>query len=414
MKKRLGQLRSILLCGLGGFGAGLSLCVLMGFPPVKALTLAAAGVLGGTFGAMTMERSDLAAGCLFGASILSGLLMGAFCFRATTSTMVTMIVSGLSAGALMVGGYGFYGPVGVWNILLLALGLWASGARSGISQPWRWGALSGMVLALILTMDGFREKSMREAQLRDRHSPGLGNPSHILGHSYLLLGIFLIAALSLGVATMGLGGTLVQGTKHTASGGAGIVSKILGWIIWAITAFLKWFSSLFHAPSDKDSFEIDSVEKPQYSGGDGSWLSTLLMILIIVTVVFFLTALVGAALVRARKKTKQTEEIPDYIDEIEMLERPKWDVFRKRVQRKQQLRDFEDPAMKIRFVFQQLLRSKQKKDVLAFTRTPNELEDISVPDEAIVIRAYNRVKYARRSVSAAELETAERYWKNLR
>ena len=100
----------------------------------------------------------------------------------------------------------------------------------------------------------------------------------------------------------------------------------------------------------------------------------------------------------------------DYIDEIERLERP----IRKRrkwFNRKQRFDDFDSPAMKIRFAFQQLLRRREQTEPMACTKTPNELREQDSADADVVIDAYNRVKYGLGNVTEQELQAARRYVK---
>jgi hypothetical protein len=184
--------------------------------------------------------------------------------------------------------------------------------------------------------------------------------------------------------------------------------------VWLITFIIQWFSDLFpDIPEDEPSgASTASNEQPIYTGGDGSWLSTVLLVLLFVALAIGLCAAAGACLLRARKRAKKQETVSDFVDEVEKLERPKG--FLRRKQRgRQKLSDFRSPNMKLRFVFQQLLRKKQKTQPQAITKTPNELRDDTVQDEETVISAYNRVKYAQGEVTPEELQAAERYLKHL-
>jgi hypothetical protein len=184
--------------------------------------------------------------------------------------------------------------------------------------------------------------------------------------------------------------------------------------VWLITFIIQWFSDLFpDLPEDGPGEGLSrDIDQPVYTGGDGSWLSTVLLVLLFVALAIGLCAAAGACLLRARKRAKKQETVSDFVDEVEKLERPKG--FLRRKQRgRQKLSDFRSPNMKLRFVFQQLLRKKQKTQPQAITKTPNELRDDTVQDEETVISAYNRVKYAQGEVTPEELQAAERYLKHL-
>jgi hypothetical protein len=218
----------------------------------------------------------------------------------------------------------------------------------------------------------------------------------------------------LGLLTYGFSHYLGKGISALAGGSVAGVSGILRWIVWLITFVIQWFSDLF--PDLQEDYHGGgsggSSDQPVYTGGDGSWLSTVLLVLLFVALAIGLCTAAGAALLGARKRAKKQEAVSDYVDEIERLERPKG-FLRRKTRGRQKLSDFQSPNLKLRFVFQQLLRKKQKTQPGAITRTPNELRDDTIRDEETVIAAYNRVKYAQGDVSPEELRAAERYLKHL-
>jgi amino acid transporter len=294
-------------------------------------------------------------------------------------------------------------------MVLLALSIPAA-TKLGLRMP----DTVGLLLALGLTLDGLRDSSMRKGQLRGRDSAHLENPGRLLEHSYGLLALFALGAVVLGLLTYGFSHYLGQGISALAGGSVAGVSGLLRWIVWLITFIIQWFSDLFpDLPDDGPGEGLSrNTDQMVYTGGDGSWLSTVLLVILLVTLAIGLCVAAGAVLLGARKRAKKQESVSDFVDEVEKLERPKG--FLRRKQRgKQKLSDFQSPNMKLRFVFQQLLRKKQKTQPDAITRTPNELRDDTVRDEETVIAAYNRVKYAQGDVSPEELQAAERYLKHL-
>jgi hypothetical protein len=324
--------------------------------------------------------------------------------------VIFVVLTGLlSAGAMLVSGYGFYTPLGIWTLVLLALSIPAA-TKLGLQIP----DTVGLLLALGLTLDGLRDSSMRKGQLRGRDSTHLENPGKLLEHSYGLLAIFALGAAALGLLTYGFSHYLGKGISALAGGSVAGVSGLLRWIVWLITFIIQWFSDLF--PDLQEDYHGggsgDSSDQPVYTGGDGSWLSTVLLVLLFVALAIGLCTAAGAALLGARKRAKKQEAVSDYVDEIERLERPKG-FLRRKTRGRQKLSDFQSPNLKLRFVFQQLLRKKQKTQPGAITRTPNELRDDTIRDEETVIAAYNRVKYAQGDVGPEELRAAERYLKHL-
>jgi hypothetical protein len=405
--KYWGQLRGILLCGLGGFGVGMILCGLLSLSGAGILALA--GLLGGAAGAAALEKKNSIAGVLLGLGIVLAAGLGIWWFRDALVVIFVVITCLLSAGALLVSGYGFYAPLGVWTLVLLALSAPAAG-KLGLVLP----DTVALLLALGLTLDGLRDGSMRKSQLRGRDSTHLENPGNLLEHSYGLLALFALGAVTLGLLTYGFSHYLGQGISALAGGSVAGVSGILRWIVWLITAIIQWFSDLFpdlseDGPGDGLSRNIDQMV---YTGGEGSWLSTVLLVILLVTLAIGLCVAAGAVFLGARKRAKKQEVISDFVDEIEQLERPKG-FLRRKTRGRQKLSDFQSPNMKLRFVFQQLLRKKQKTQPQAITKTPNELRDDTIQDEETVIAAYNRVKYAQGNVSPQELQAAERYLKHL-
>jgi hypothetical protein len=406
--KYWGQLRGILLCGLGGLGVGMLLCGLLRLSPSGVAILVLAGLLGGTVGAAALERKNRMAGLLLGLMLLAVAGLGIWWFRDALVVIFVVLTGLLSAGAMLVSGYGFYTPLGIWTLVLLALSIPAA-TKLGLTVP----GTVALLLALGLTLDGLRDSSMRKGQLRGRDSAHLENPGHLLEHSYGLLAIFALAAVALGLLTFGFSHYLGKGISALAGGSVTGVSRILRWIVWLITFIIQWFSDLFpDLQEDHHGGGSGSSDQPVYTGGDGSWLSTVLLVLLFVTLAIGLCVATGAVLLGARKRAKKQEAVSDYVDEIERLERPR-SFLRRKTRGRQKLSDFQSPDLKLRFVFQQLLRKKQKTQPGAITRTPNELRDDTVHDEATVIAAYNRVKYAQGDVSPEELRAAERYLKHL-
>lgn len=403
--KCLGQVRNVLLCGLGSLGAGVLLTGLLGLPAYQIALFVAAGLLGSGIGAITLEKSQKWLIGLLSGGLVVTVVAGMVCLRDGFAAILLTVLYALTAGASVLGGFGYYGPTGWWCLVILALA-YLTGQDNGM-------LLVAMLLAIVLTLDGFRDSAMRKAQLQDRYVKRLSNPSGILGYSVLLLGIMLPALLGIGLLAMLLGDRLTGALGKISLGSAHGASKLLYWLNWLITTFLEWFWSLFHGTPDKPGGTGgggDDYVPDIYTGGPGSWLLTILLVAATAVLLLSVAAGAGTVLLRQRKRPQEEAENQDYIDEIEQLERPARKR-RKWFERKQRMEDFESPSMKIRFAFQQLLRRREQTEPMAYTKTPNELREQDKADANAIINAYNRVKYGTGAVTEQELQAARRYVK---
>ena len=402
--KCLGQVRNVLLCGLGSLGAGVLLTGLLGMPAYQIALFAAAGLLGSGIGAITLEKSQKWMIGLLSGGLIITLVAGMVCLRDGFAAILLTVLYALTAGASVLGGFGYYGPTGWWCLVILALA-YLTGQYNGI-------LLGAMLLGIVLTLDGFRDSAMRKSQLQDRYVKRLNNPSGILGYSVLLLCIMLPVLLGIGLLAMVLGDRLTGALGQISMGSAHGASKLLYWLNWLITAFLEWFRSLFGAPENPGGTGNggDGYVPDLYTGGPGSWLMTILLVAATAALLLSIAAGAGAVLLRQMKRPREDAETQDYIDEIEQLERPVRKR-RKLFERKQRMEDFESPGMKIRFAFQQLLRRREQTEPMAYTKTPNELREQDKADANAIINAYNRVKYGTGAVTEQELQAARRYVK---
>ena len=402
--KCLGQVRNVLLCGLGSLGAGVLLTGLLGLPAYQIALFVAAGLLGSGIGAITLEKSQKWLIGLLSGSLVVTVVAGMVCLRDGFAAILLTVLYALTAGASVLGGFGYYGPTGWWCLVILALA-YLTGQENGM-------LLVAMLLAIVLTLDGFRDSAMRKAQLQDRYVKRLSNPSGILGYSVLLLGIMLPVLLGIGLLAMLLGDRLTGALGKISLGSAHGASKLLYWLNWLITTFLEWFRSLFGTPDKPGGTGGggDDYVPDIYTGGPGSWLLTILLVAATAVLLLSVAAGAGTVLLRQRKRPREEAENQDYIDEIEQLERPARKR-RKWFERKQRMEDFESPSMKIRFAFQQLLRRREQTEPMAYTKTPNELREQDKADANAIINAYNRVKYGTGAVTEQELQAARRYVK---
>lgn len=285
----------------------------------------------------------------------------------------------------------FYGPLGISTVLLslpVLVLYWT---------PWLV-PLAG--LALVLTLDGFRVMGLyrsyhmgKAGDIR-RRDPALSRSSLGLFAAGLLL-LFCAAAL-----TCLVGWGLSALGKQLWNAASGPLHQGYAWLGAQIDTFRAWFLSHFHA-IENEKGPPDTDIKPHFQFGlpENSYLISWLPLAGLIAML----ATIGFAATRVLRRPN-TPKSCDYVDEIEALERPRFRLGDWLRQRKpQRLSDFSDNNKKVRFLFQQLLRRKQKSDPAALCRTPNELAES--PAETLLAQLYNRVRYG--GEQATDQEVAE-------
>lgn len=407
----MGRIRGILLSGLSGFGLGLILCRLYDRSPLLSLIFSLSGFLGAVAGAVSTGRSNRGSFGIMAAGVLLGGGLGAVFLPGYFFPVLNLGVCLLGLGALVATGYGFYGPLGVWGTLISGTAMVVAGHWG---KTWQMIALGAMLVILLLTLDGFRDSSLRKSQHKNRSFSHIGNPGNIRRHSFVLVAVFLALALGLSLICWGMQSLFVGIFRSIFTRGNWLYDAFVQWIEPIMEAFLLWLRSRLNQDSGGggggDSEIIDTgFKRMPYVG---SALATTLLITAFVVLCGALALGVGGLMIHRRAKKREAREPEDFEDFVEKLEHPGLFHRLKKRREKNRLRDYDTPAMKIRFIFQQLLWKKQKKQGDAISKTPNELLDESVADEDVLIRAYNQVKYGHGQISKEDLAAAERYYQS--
>ncbi len=387
------------------------LCRMLGLPAADSLIPALVGGACSFLAVLSLPRGQTTAGILLTVGVLFAAALGLFWFRAVLPLLCLIATALLTFGAVMLGNRGFYGPLGCWSVVLMALAT----SLTPPSEPlWQTCAGLGALLALGLTLDGFRDISLRRSHHLGRNAPA-NSTAHLQASSLRLLFLFLAGALMAATGILGLWSLISGGVQwlfHLLLTGTGAVGYGFAMVLKCIMDFFLWLLSLIpKLPEGGNSGVGTTYEKPVYTGGPGSPFSTLLLVIATVAGCVAVAAVVGTAILRKKQPRSAAPEPCDYVDEIERLARPKWRPFSNR-KRAARMRDYQGP-MKIRFAFQQLLQSRKRDDPSAYAKTPNELRRADCPDEDILISAYNRVRYGGLGVTDAELDAAERVVKQL-
>lgn len=404
-------LRNLSLCALGAWGVGLILCRMLGLSAADSLIPALVGGVCSFLAVLSLPRDQTTAGILLSIGVLFAAALGLFRFRAVLPLLCLIATALLTFGAVLLGNRGFYGPLGCWSVVLMTLAT----SLTPPSEPlWKTCVGLGALLSLGLTLDGFRDISLRRSHHLGRDASA-NSTSHLQASSLRLLLLFLAGALMAAAGILGLWSLISDGVQwlfHLLLTGTGAVGYGFSMVLKCIMDFFLWLLSLIpKLPEGGSSGGGTTYEKPVYTGGPGSPFSTLLLVIVTVVGCVAVAAVVGTAILRNKRPRSTAPELSDYVDEIERLERPKWKPFSHR-KHTSRMRDYQGP-MKIRFAFQQLLRSRKRDDPSAYTKTPNELRQEGRPDEDILINAYNRVRYGGLGVTDAELDAAERVVKQL-
>lgn len=401
-------LRSVCLCALGSWGAGLILCRVLGLAPAASLPLCFGGGLCGSLAFLCQNRGRVFSGMLLGLGLLCAAALG-YMLGGLRPLLFSVAAGLLCFGAVTLGSCGFYGPLGVWSVVILSGSTLLAGA---FGPGWQGASALGAAICLGLTLDGFRENSVRKGRLLHRDTP-MGNAFGLTGNSRLLLGLFFLAAVAAALGIMGVFSLISGGLRQlghfllTGTGKLGyIVAMLLGKLI-------TWLLSLLpNAPGESRSFSDSTDFKfdlEPYDGGSPG--STLLFVMLLVVGAVALVTVSGLLILRKKRHKKEAvPEICDYVDEIERLERPKWRSFSRWRRKTVKVSNYRG-AMKIRFAFQQFLKKRLAEDSAARTKTPNELRREGHPDEDTLIDSYNRVRYGNRDVTEEELAAAERVCK---
>lgn len=401
LQNHWGPLRGALLGTLGGFGAGLILSRVLGLGPRYSLLLAGAGLLGGGTGTLSFALEKTRAGLLLGLAAVLSFFGSGFLTHSFFAALASGAAAVLVYAGVYFGGYGFCGPLGCWSVILLAPAIFLSGS---LGARWQALAVLGGILALLLTLDGFRDISLRRGQHLGK-GDHLGDPGGVRAGSLRMYMLFLLGSLLAAAFLMGLGSLLAQGLKE------------LGWFLLYGTGrfgyflaqllrmFMRWLlGELPDPPIDKSN--PSGGEEPVYTGGPGSPSSSLLLVLLIVAAVALVGIMAGRFIIQKRPRLRRDTSSMDYVDEVESLERPRRRL-RDLFSRKPRARDYQG-SMKVRFAFQELLRRRKKDDPGAGSRTPNELRRDQAREDAL-IDAYNQVRYAGREATAEQVAAAEAY-----
>lgn len=326
-------------------------------------------------------------------------------------------------------GYTIYAPMTTVGVLLHLVSLLVLSAmkapelQRNISS---WAAIIFFLLALY----AYNARGLRKSVYVGERSRSVHLPRGIQMSSFLLVTGFIMLALLfswLGPAIPALGGLLGRGLLLAIRG----VGTLIG-MVDQLTSLMGPMSPLEDsAENEEGGFMMDDVVK-EHSDFVNSLINVFGFVIVIILgivllVMFynkFLKGLKGVQeLMNKLRGMFEPEHIDDYVDETESLFSWKKaldsategirNALHRITDRPQKFDDFETGRLKIRFVYQHLLKRRMEQDGGASGpyETPNELQTHLQPEAEGFIATYNSVRYANAEPTPEEIAQAQALWK---
>ncbi len=335
-------------------------------------------ILGGTLVTTAYLMRDIAGGMLTG--MILAFLVGLLSFRLTFQCQDS-----------------FYGPLGISALL-------ASLLTVTVFQN-RMFAVSS-ALCLLFSLDGFRERSLLQGYHMGRMGRSSEKDAALFRNSMelFLVSLSLLLLSASGIFLCGLGLLTALRWGYGRITGSAALHAAAAAINEQLEAFRLWLLSHFQAIGPEDGERMVETAKRHHFGTSSG---NTMPILVILGVISLLAMLGGTCLAFMRPKRKK-ENVLDYVDEVENLERPENFLRRWLEQRKKQkFSDLTDNNLKIRFVFQQLMRRRQTDIPNVITKTPREIVNQDQPLEQDLLEAYHRVRYQGKNATEKDVSAAE-------
>ena len=402
--KHWNAIRNTLLGTLGALGVGLLLCRMLQYDVRFLWLLTGLGCMAGSLASIAIPKGRVCQGICIGLTALAAGAGGAYLIGNLWGGVYALAATIAVYLVVYTGGYGFPAKLGLAALVALLLD---TVMTAGIYQT-----ISGIsaILALILTMDGMRERSLRKAQLQNQIDRVPHGPSGLAQHSVMSAAVFLIAALIAAVASYLLLRLVWMGILGLISKLSGPAGDLFAWLRALQQRFYAWFMGHFQYTPEGPHITQEHDDAMDWTPGTGLLMaSSTLMIALFIIGGGMATAAGVAFVYQVRKPKADSTDTPmDYVEEYENLECPKLSLFQRK--RREKLGNYQG-AMKVRYAFQLLLRKKMKSDPSAFSKTPNELREEADTDD--LIDAYNRVRYGDGTVTQGQLENVEKWLKKI-
>lgn len=404
--KRWNHIRNILLGALGAGGVGLLLCRMLHYPAEYLWMLSGLGLVSGGLASVGITRERTGQMFCAGITAVLSAAAGTYLMETVWGGIYALAAAIPVYLAVFACGYGFYAPLGFAVVISLLIDLLMT---VGVYQ-----AISGTaaIAALLLTIDGLRERSVRKGRLQNQIDNFGTGPAGLTKNSIMLTAIFLAVAILATMVSYLLLRLLRIVVLTLIARCSGTAAGVLAWLQEMQQRFYEWLMSHFKYYPEGPQVGREPIGT-EWSPGLGLLAASSALMIVLFVIGAGLLAAAGAvwAYRVRRPKDHSRDEAADYEDEYEQLQRPQWRLFHRKPRWDSKGKEYQG-AMKIRFAFQRLLQQRMKSDSSAYTKTPNELRAKNQSDENALIDAYNRVRYGDGYVSTEGIEAAERLLKN--
>ena len=413
-QRTLSETINFLLALLFVIPLGVLIEQLCGYPLFRCCLVPATAVLGHMTGRLSMRRSAGQAIALCIAGVLLAALSGMLWSwgLGTATALLTMLSAGFALFFYFTArkaAYTIYAPMAIGGILLHLVILLCCEGFHWDSQVRRFTSAVAICFFL-LTLFSFSAKGLRKSLHRSGSDKGVAYPRGMqMGNFLLVTGFILIAALISNIYPI----------FH-------LFSRFFSVILAGILAFVAYLSQFFYHRTLTGADDPQSTVPPSSEDnimnvaprGEAGWVTQaveifafLCVVLVLIYAAYRLCQKLRASgvhlpgfLRNLRDRFAPVEE-EDYVDEAEslfdlkeMLSDARGNVrkaLKKLRERPQRLEDFQDPRMKIRFVFQQLLKKAKPRDPGAASMTPNELNQKDFGGQLTeFMDYYNQARYS--------------------
>lgn len=322
-------------------------------------------------------------------------------------------------------GYTVYAPMALMGILIhlvTLVVLYATNAAEFLRELSSWTA----IVFFLLSLYAFNARGLRKSVYTSDNARSARLPRGIQMSSFLLVSVFILIA-----AVCSLAAPVFPFL-------ASAVGFIIQWVFRLGNRFLGLIDELTgFMPQVQDTsepLEDDGLKLPfdDVIKGEAAWVTDFVSIFAIIVVSILGVILLVLWYQKFLKNLKVIQNLlarmqgmfnptveEDYVDETESLF--SWgsalrsateglrNAVKKFTDRPQKFDDFQNDRLKIRFVYQQLLKRRQEEEGGAASRyeTPNELQSHLPSDAADFIEAYNGVRYADTAPDPAQVAQAK-------
>lgn len=400
------------------------------------LWLLSVTVLGYLAGRMTMRADALQAQIVcYSVAIACGIFVarilhiftGGFLLHLTGNVVYVALATFGSIGFFFCArkaGYTIYAPMSTVGLILHILSLIVVSALDMTEQIRTVTSVAG-ILFFVLSLYAFNANGLRKSVHADERAKSARLPHGIQMSSFLLVTGFVLLTVLLSwigpaipVLAVGIGKAFL------------LVFRLVGWLVGLADSL---GNTGVQAQTDSSAEETSLADFMGDGAKDQSafWNSVVnvfgFLVITILSIVLlylfykkFLKGVKGVQqLLNRLRGMFEPEHVEDYEDEEESLFSWKKaldsaseglrNVLRKVTDRPQKYDDFQTGRLKIRFVYQQLLRQRMGGDGGAVGRyeTPNELLEHLPSDADAFIESYNGVRYADQEPSSKQLSLAK-------